>query len=220
VYDLSHPITDGMPVFDGDPAVHVETVATVERDGYRVTGLACGSHTGTHIDAPAHTEPDGATLADLSVERFAFDAVCVDCRDLGALDAIPPERVPDPSNPDRDSTAPDDAPDCVVFHTGWDDHWGTDRYADHPYLAAETARLCAERGFAVATDTASPDPSNPDQPGYADLPAHHALLGSDCLIVENLTGLDAVPERFELRAFPLSLDTDGSPVRAVGVERE
>jgi kynurenine formamidase len=208
VYDLSQPIADGMTTYPGDPAVQVAAARTMESDGYRVTGLGCGSHSGTHVDAPAHTEPDGRSLDAFQVDRFAGRATVVDCRDLGARDPITPERVPET-----------DA-DYLVFRTGWDDHWNTPRYRDHPYLAPETARRCARAGYDVGMDTLGPDPT-PSPSAGADEPdgfsAHHALLGAGRLLVENLTGLGAAPDRFELRAYPLALGADGAPVRAVGV---
>lgn len=208
VHDLSHQFADGMTTFPGDPEVTVDPATDFDIDGYRVTDLGCGSHAGTHVDAPAHTEADGKTLDEFDLDRFVLETIRVDCRDLGARERISSERVPS-----------GDA-DCVVFHTGWDEHWDTDRYRDHPFLAPATAERCAERGLAVGTDTLNPDPT-PSPNATADepdgFPAHHAVLGDDCLIVENLTGLAAVPERFELRAYPLPLGTDGAPVRAVGV---
>ncbi len=200
-----------MQTFPGDPEVAVEPAATHDEDGYHVEAVACGSHTGTHVDAPAHTEPDGKTLDEYPIERFVFDAVRVDCRDLGARDPIPADRVPDV-----------DA-DLVAFWTGWDAHWGTDGYLDHPYLAPDAAEACADRGLAVAVDALNPDPT-PSPNAGGDEPegfrAHHALLGGDCLILENLADLGSVRDRFELRAYPLALSTDGAPVRAVGVTRD
>lgn len=200
-----------MQTYPGDPEVRLAPVATFDADGYRMREFGCGSHAGTHVDAPSHTEPDGRTLDSFPVERFVVEAVRVDCRDLSARDPVPPGRVP-----------ATDA-DCVVFWTGWDDHWGSDRYRDHPYLAPETARRCADRGYDVGVDTLNPDPTPSPNAGDAEpegLPAHHALLGDDCLIVENLTGLAQVPDRFELRAYPLALGGDGAPTRAVGVPSE
>jgi len=41
-----------------------------------------------------------------------------------------------------------DAVDLLVIQTGWDDHWGTGRYFDHPYLTREAADWLADRlGF-------------------------------------------------------------------------
>ncbi|MFA9501878.1 cyclase family protein [Natrinema sp. H-ect1] len=206
--DLTQPIETGMQTYPGDPPVAVHPHATHADDGARVSSLKCGSHTGTHVDAPAHTEPDGRTLAAYPLERFVFDAVRVDCRDLEAREPIPASRVPDGDT------------DLAAFWTGWDAHWGTDRYLEHPYLSPAAAETCAERGLDVAVDTLNPDPTptegaGADEPDGA--PAHHALLGDDRLILENLTGLEAVGERFELRAYPLALAGDGAPVRAVGV---
>ncbi len=208
--DLSHPIETGMQTYPGDPAVEVRPHATHVADGFHVDALRCGSHTGTHVDAPSHTEPGGRTLDAYPVERFAFDAVVADCRDLGAREAIPASRVPDV-----------DA-DLVAFRTGWDAHWGTERYLDHPYLSPAAAEACVERGLAVAVDALNPDPTPTENAGDGEpegFRIHHTLLGNDRLIFENLTNLGAVPDRFRLRAYPIALASDGAPVRAVGVPK-
>lgn len=219
--DLTHAVADGMQTYPGDPPVSIRPAATMGDDGVRVSALSLGSHAGTHVDAPAHTEPDGATLGAFDVSAFRFAARLVDVTGLADRTAIRPAVLPDL----------DDAGDvdCLVFHTGWDAHWGADRYLDHPYLAPETARWCADRGFAVGLDALSPDPTPPDVGDVAGdaggdsgdthpddaLAAHHALLGADCLLLENLTDLGSLPDRFTLHAPPLALDGDGAPVRAV-----
>jgi kynurenine formamidase len=179
--------------------VSIESHATFDEDGYRVARLELGTHAGTHVDAPAHTEADGRTLDAFDVSDFRFDARLVDCRDVGANGAIAPSALPD----DGDA-------DLLVFRTGWEDEWGTGRMTDHPYLAPETADACARRGVSVATDALSPDPT-----GGERVPAHHAILGASELIVENLCNLDPLPERFELLALPLRVDADGAPARVV-----
>ncbi|ESP87021.1 cyclase family protein [Candidatus Halobonum tyrrellensis] len=205
--DLTHAVESGMPVFPGDPEVRVDPHATHEADGYRVSAVACGSHTGTHVDAPSHTEPDGRDVDALGVDRFVRDAVRVDCRGRAPRAPIGADALP----------AVD--ADLLVVQTGWDDHWGEDRYVDHPYLTADAAAFCADRGYDVAVDALNVDPTPtddapPDEP--AGVPAHHALLGDDRLIFENLTGLAGLPDRFEFLAFPLNLaGGDGAPVRAV-----
>jgi len=209
--DLTQPIEDGMQTYPGDPPVSLSDHTTHAADGYHVESLSCGSHTGTHIDAPLHTEPSGDPLSAFSLDRFVFDAVRVDCRDCEPREAITSERLPA-----GDVLA--DA-DMVVCWTGWDDHWNTDRYLDHPYVDPETAARCADHDLAVGIDALSPDPTPSERAGDdepTDFEAHHTLLGGDCLIVENLTNLDAVGQRFELRAYPLALGGDGAPVRAVG----
>ncbi|WP_276302145.1 cyclase family protein [Halorussus lipolyticus] len=222
--DLSQSLDADATVYPGDPEVEFSPSATHDDDGYRVTRLRLGTHAGTHIDAPSHTEPDGKNLDEFRIEEFTFDTRIVDCSALGAREPIGIGAVPT-----RDEIG--DA-ELLIFRTDWDAHWGTDRYFDHPYLTADAAKECAERGLHVGLDALSPDPS-PSEAGSenenkesetemeqepAGVPAHRELLGRGRFVVENLTGLADLPERFELRAYPLPLaGADGSPVRAVAV---
>jgi kynurenine formamidase len=199
-----------MPVYPGSRPVGVETVTTVESDGSRVTELDLDTHVGTHVDAPAHTLADGATLADFDVTDFAFDARMVDCTGVSAREGIGADALGEPSDHD-----------LLVVRTGWDRYWGTDRYRDHPYLTADAAAWCAEHGYSVGLDTFGPDPTpsiDPErerEPEPEGLPAHDALFAEGQFIVENLRGLERLPAEFELTATPLALDAEASPVRAV-----
>jgi len=208
LFDCSQPVETGMPTYPGDPDVSLTPHPTHAAEGYAVTDVRLGSHTGTHVDAPRHTEPEGPTLDDFSVDQFRFDARVIDLsdRDLDDREPIPPEVVPET-----------DA-DLLLFATGWDAHWGTDRYADHPYLAPATAERCARRDYHVGIDALNPDPTPTDASVSEEpsgVPAHRALLGADRLVIENLTGLVDLPERVTLHAYPLALGGDGAPVRAV-----
>ena len=71
--DLSHPISHGMPVYPGDPAVGITPAATLAADGANVSLLQLGSHTGTHLDAPSHMVSGGRTVdrIDLSLLQGA-----------------------------------------------------------------------------------------------------------------------------------------------------
>ncbi|WP_276273875.1 cyclase family protein [Haloarcula litorea] len=205
--DLTQPVESGIPTYPGDPPVSVEPHATHDADGYRVSRLSLGSHAGTHVDAPSHTEADGDDVDDLPVGRFAGDAVVADCRGRAPRSAIGPEALP----------AAD--ADWLVVHTGWSGRWGDPSYRDHPYLTRDAAAFCVSQGYDLAVDALNPDPTPTDRagPGEPDgVPAHRELLGAGRLVVENLANLGAVPERFELCVFPLKLaGGDGSPVRAV-----
>ena len=221
-YDLSHPIESGMPVYPDTPPVRVEPTATVAADGFRATAITLDSHAGTHIDAPAHMLADGATIDELPVETFQFTARLADCRPLDPRAEIDVETLTAALDDD-----PDEAVDLVVVETGWDDHWGTDRYFDHPYLTATAADWLADRGLDLGIDALNVDPTPTDAADDAatdeptGYPVHHTLFGSDRLLVENLRGLDRLPERFELQAYPLAVqDGDAAPVRAVAVTDE
>ena len=205
-----------MPTYPGDPEVTLAPDATHEADGYATSELRTGTHAGTHVDAARHTLPDGETIDEQAVGRFAFEARLVDLRPLEPREAIEPEALPGPSDVDAEV-------DLLVLRTGWASRWGSDRYRDHPHLTPAAAERCRAAGAGIGLDTFGPDPTptaggglreDDDEP--AGTPAHDVLLGSSLPIVENLCGLDDLPARFRLYAFPFRLrDGDGSPVRAV-----
>ncbi|WP_302082237.1 cyclase family protein [Salinibaculum rarum] len=209
-YDCSQLIEPWMSVYPGSRPVNVETATTVESAGSRVTELDLDTHVGTHIDAPAHTLEDGKALDDFPVSAFAFDARLVDCTGLADREPLGPEMLGEPSDHDM-----------LVVRTGWDDHWGTERYRDHPYLTEAAAAWCAEHGYSLGLDTFGPDPTpsvdaDRERPTEPDgLAAHDALFADGQFIVENLRGLERLPAEFELTAYPLALAAEASPVRAV-----
>ncbi len=209
-----------MPTYPGDPDVTLTPDASHDADGYATSELRTGTHAGTHVDAPRHTIDGGATLDDLDVGAFAFDAQLVDCRPLKPREPIGAEILPDELGTESDSP-----PNLLVLRTGWAEHWGTPRYRDHPHLTVAAAERCRELGVGVALDTFGPDPT-PSASEAASVasehaesqgtPAHDVLLGDELAVVENLRGLDGLPQRFRLFGFPLRLrGGDGAPVRAV-----
>ncbi|MFN7624222.1 MAG: cyclase family protein, partial [Acidobacteriota bacterium] len=55
IHDITVPISPELPVYPGDPAVEVTPLMTLAAgDVAAVSRLCCGTHTGTHIDPPAH----------------------------------------------------------------------------------------------------------------------------------------------------------------------
>ena len=61
-HDLTHLISQDMPVYPGDPQPEFEASATIEKEEANVTGIVIGSHTGTHVDAQRHLFADGQGL--------------------------------------------------------------------------------------------------------------------------------------------------------------
>lgn len=219
--DCSRSIESGMPTYPGDPEVSVSAHATHESDGYSVQELRCGSHTGTHVDAPRHTEPDGETLDERDLDQWVFDARLVDLAPCDPREPIGADVFPTDLDVDGDGVTD---VDLLVVRTGWAEYWGEPRYRDHPYLTREFAARCREAGVGVGLDTFGPDPTptasdtsvEPATDEPAGVPAHHELLGDGLPIVENLRNLGTLPDRFTLYAFPLPLaECDGAPVRAV-----
>ncbi|MFA5606901.1 MAG: cyclase family protein [Leucobacter sp.] len=212
--DLSHPIFSGMQVTPGDPAVQVSPALTRDRDGVEVAELTFGSHTGTHVDAPAHLIDGRRTLDAFSLDELVGDALIIDVvdrvREGSLIDAalVELERF-------------DDIPRIVVIATGWDRWFGSENYLRHPRLDPGLVAELLKRGMRVlAVDMPSVDrdeAETADTTGSSDgLPVHRLVLEADGLIVENLRGLDALGGRARIGIFPLPLaGADGAPARVV-----
>ncbi|WP_269850735.1 cyclase family protein [Methanosarcina horonobensis] len=78
IIDITVPISPSTPIFPGDPEPSVENICTLEKDGFAVSKLVFGSHTGTHVDAPSHVLKDGPTVDNLNIESLMGQAVVLD----------------------------------------------------------------------------------------------------------------------------------------------
>ena len=107
--------------------------------------------------------------------------------------------------------------DAILLRTRWwERHRGTPAYLfDSPGLTGAGANFLLKLGVSfVGIDTASID-----HPEDATYPAHHALLGANVLVIENVANLSALgSSAFWLLALPLNLQgTSGSPIRLVAL---
>ena len=212
VLDLTHPIRPGMPAYPGDPAPTFGDFAEFDPDGYRVREVTMISHTGTHLDAPAHMVPGAATLDAFPVSRFIGPACLLDVTDLSPGEAIGPERLS--AFGEALSRA-----DYLLVRTGWAAKWGSPGYFEEiPVFNAAAAERLAGLAEAnggrlrgVGLDVCSVDPV-----GAEAFPIHLALLGAGLVIIENLADLSALPaDGFAFHCPPLPLtDADGAPCRA------
>ncbi|MHA6669616.1 cyclase family protein [Homoserinimonas sp. A447] len=209
--ELSHRISSGMQVYPGDPAVTLEPALTVERDGVDVAMLHLGSHTGTHLDAPSHTVVGGRTTGSISLNELVGEALVVHLPELASRSTYGVPEIADALG-----AIPKTVPAIVIMDTGWARHFGTDEALAHPSLDPHAAAELMRRGMRLlAVDTLSPDLTSGDA---ADFPVHEVVLGGNALIVENLTGLEGLPERIRVGFFPLPIDADGAPMRAVAFD--
>jgi len=206
VIDLTHPLHPGMPLFPGTPEPAFKPLGTLAKEGYAERWLAMASHTGTHIDAPAHLLPGGRGLDDFSVDHFIGPGVIIP---VPATESIPLSVLLPHEEAIRTAR-------FVLLHTGADARWGQPSYFQgFPVLDAEAANWLAAFELAgIGIDAPSLDPVE-----SLELPNHRLFLSKDICLIENLRGLAAIgPEAFLFSALPLKLqDADGSPVRAVAM---
>lgn len=213
IIDLSHPIADGTITYPGLPGPvisdHLSREASRERYAagfeFQIGRIDMVANTGTYLDTPFHRFPDGHDLAGLDLARVvAVPGVVIDAT-ADAEAGV--ELLGDVELAGR----------AILFRTGWDAHWGTDRYGepDHPFLAEATAARLVDAGAAVV----GIDSVNIDSTHNGERPIHTALLGAGIPIVEHLCRLDEIAGRgFTFTATPPAVMGMGTfPVRAIAV---
>jgi len=213
VIDLSHQVNEGTQVYPGDPAVRLESATTIAAGGVNVLNVHIGSHSGTHVDAPYHFIEDGERIDTMDVRLFFGPAVIMDVRGKDPRERITVEDL----RPYEDRLSEGIV---AVLRTGWDEHYGTARYYEHPFLDRRAAQLIVDAGArTVAIDALNVDETVLEGQQSEDYPAHRLILGVGGVIAENLTNLEAVdfPNPF-LSLLPVKLGgSDGAPVRAVAL---
>ncbi len=207
IYDLSHSIKPGMPVFPGtEPPLFVQGT-TIVKDGFAEKKITLFSHTGTHIDAPAHIFENLFDLDQLPINTFFGKAICINLSNIDS-DII-----------DKSHLKPFEQQlkkvDFAIIATGWNKYWGTDQYySGFPVLSTDAAKfLCGLKLKGVGFDVISADKADSHS-----LPIHRILL-KEMIIIENLSNLLKLPtNKFLFSCLPLKIENgDGSPVRAVAI---
>lgn len=210
IIDLSHSISPDIPVYPGtEPPVFI-TGSSIDEVGFLEKKITMYSHTGTHIDAPAHIINGAKCLDQLSIEHFYGRAFLLNLTPT-INQSIGVENLKPHQDLIRNS-------DFILFNTSWSKFWGSERYFyDYPVLSLEAAEWLS--GFQLKG--VGLDMISADEPDSQDFPVHKIFLSHDIIIIENLTNLDAISgSRFIFSCFPLKIEkADGSPVRAVAISQ-
>ncbi|MBU1001524.1 MAG: cyclase family protein [Proteobacteria bacterium] len=206
IIDLTHPMGSGMPVYPGTEPPVFKQATSIQVEGFAEQRLTLLTHTGTHLDVPAHMLPEGPTLSNLPPERFMGPGCVLDLRGVNEI-----------RRADLEPYAPALARSAfAILRTGWEEHWANPEYfRGFPVLDQAAAAWLTGFGLSgIGLDAISVDST--DSSHY---PVHHLLFEAGLVIVENLCNLGALPASgFEFQALPLPIQNgDGSPVRAVAV---
>jgi kynurenine formamidase len=208
-FDLSHAIEDGMITYPGIPAPHVCDFLSREASRGRYAAgttfqfgrIDLVANTGTYLDSPFHRFGDGRDISQLALDELAdLPAVVLQAVGVRSIDA--------PSLAGLEARGR-----AVLVHTGWAQHWRTERYGrGHPFLTAAAAAHLKDQGARLV----GIDSLNIDDTEDGERPVHTTLLGAGIPIVEHLRGLEQLPASgFTFSAVPPAVRGMGSfPVRA------
>ena len=199
--DLSHPISNEMATYPSDPSVAIVREKEIHSDRTLLHRFTMGTHTGTHLDAPAHIIYGGKTLDAFPISSFMGQTVKVDINSINTMDKI------------------DENINGIIFDTGWYKNYNDPKIyfgSDRPKIPENIVKKAIEAGVSFfGCDLPSVDVS-----GSKDKPIHNALLGANIIVYESLTNLNQLPllTPFQFYGFPLPfVGLDGSPVRAVAM---
>lgn len=198
VANLSHANSPSTPVWPGNPSFAMETVVTIEDDGFYANVLTFHEHTGTHMDAPAHFFADGNTVDLVDPTRLVAPLVVIDITEEAAANEDYALAVEDIMAWEAEYGAiPSGA--LVTFTSGWDAriddpeafvNLDANGVMHFPGFSPEAAEfLVAERSIVgIGTDTLSQDPGN-----STDFGTHVAILGAGKYGLEGVANLGTVP---------------------------
>lgn len=78
--DLTHIIHPDMPVYPGTEQPVFEAGTSLEVEGFLEKKISFFSHTGTHMDAPAHIIKNAKKLDELDISYFCGKALCLELK--------------------------------------------------------------------------------------------------------------------------------------------
>ena len=212
--DLSHVIEHGMITYKGLPGPVIGDFLSREDSrkiyandtAFYIGKIDMVANTGTYVDSPFHRYAQGEDLSELPLTSLA---------DLEGVVIRATHRQQRAINP-AICAGLDVIGKAVLFHTGWDSHWGNEQYFEgHPFLMRDTAQFLADSGAALV----GIDSLNIDDIADWTRPVHSILLAAGIPIVEHLVNLQALPPRgFRFFAVPAPVKQLGSfPIRAFAI---
>ncbi len=205
--DITTGISPDTPVYEGDPKPLIERVSSIKNDGFVVSRMSIGTHTGTHVDAPSHIFVDGKSVDELTPESFMGKAVLLD---LSSGDGCIKE-----DELEKLFVQYANEEDVSVLLIKTENHSASCKSpCSGRMLAATAGEWIMEHGFTVVgVDTLSVD-SDPS------LPNHNLFLRNGLSIVEYLHLSKVRAGLYFFICLPLKLiGCDGAPARAILMDK-
>ncbi|BDG59840.1 cyclase family protein [Caldinitratiruptor microaerophilus] len=222
IIDLSLLIRDGLQSYPSHPPIRIAPHNTFEETAPRYTPpcqgfsskmISISDHGGTHVDAPVHFVPGGASITDQPLGRHMGPGVLLDVSSKPASQPVTGAML---EQAERAAGVRVGEGDIVLIRC-WPGQWGDPGFLEAAALAADAADwLLARKVRAVGLDL-----GNVDTGRDMARPVHMKLLPAGMPVYENLCNLDKLPPRFFFIGLPLRLEgATASPVRAVALVGE
>lgn len=205
IYDISMTIEPNMMVYKDKKENRPEltVVKSIPQDSSTESVISMNVHTGTHIDAASHMNPNGETI-----EKTQLDKLVTPCCVLDMT------QIKDGITKDDLSTYSIEPGSFLLFKTK--NSFSEAFLPDFTYLEMSGAAYLAEKKIAgVGTDALGIERS---QPAHQ---THKTLMDKGIIIIEGLRLKEVPPGEYFLCALPLKIKgADGAPARVVLLETE
>lgn len=197
--DITVPYHEGMAVFPGTDPVVFKQIRKYEEDHKNIWEYTMTTITGTHIEAPIHSVPDGATVDQIDLHKCYGP---VEVREVKGKDGII-----------QFTEVQDIKSERVIFKTTNSEMIRQDKFFDdYVALSQEAAETLVANGVKLV----GLDYYGIERRGSLDHPVHATLLKAGVVILVGVDLSFVQPGHYTLIAMPQRLKgLDGSPVRAV-----
>lgn len=206
VHDISVPNHPGMLHYGRRPEkTMVESIAA--GDPGNVSRWLIGSHTGTHVDAPAHFVEGATTIESVPLDVLVGPAVVLDLTSVESHEIGPADLL---------AAGLDDSERVLLKTRNSTSALREAEKSPWVGLSKEAAELLVERGVRlIGIDYLTID--SPD--GETGWPVHHVLCGAGVAILEVIDLSEIAPGRYTLASLPIKLvGSEAAPARAVLME--
>jgi len=209
IYDVTVAVSEGVPIYEGDPRVEIESVRSIAGgDNANVSHLCLGAHTGTHVDAPNHFIDGTRRVEDLEIEKLVGPCRVIELD--ASVVSIEPSHLGDLNGIER-----------VLFKTRNSAFWNEPEKGfrtDFTYISPEAARALADAGIKLV----GIDYLSVEKFGSNDFATHITLLENEIVIVEGVDLREVPAGDYEITCLPLKYvggTGDGAPARTILKER-
>jgi kynurenine formamidase len=196
--DLTYTLGEDFPAYAAGEEAIRRPGTTIPADGYYQQRWEIFEHIGTHVDAPAHFNPSGRYVSELTADELMAPAVVIDIARRAATDPDAAVTVADLRDHERRHGRIDDGA-AVLMYSGWgakvadpDAYRGIDASGvlHFPGFSADACDWLIRRRRirALGVDTLSIDPGN-----SATFDVHTILNGAERYGIENLANLRGLP---------------------------
>ena len=205
IFDISLTISSKLPVWPGDPVIHLQRVGIMDNgDPCNVTHVSMSVHSGTHVDAPHHFLNDNRTVEDMDLDILTGQAFLIEV----------PAEVNVISNEILDGASIPLGVKRLLIKTRNSEIWSRNEEKfvdDFVAINNDGAEWIAQKGIKlVGVDYLSVAPFG------EGLPTHRTLLNAGIIALEGLNLSGVSGGYYELYCLPLKISgSDGAPARAI-----